>query len=419
MTSALVSRLMLMAAFAAAPARAQDYEDPSGRPIIAVADFRLTAADGERSWLQGGLGKARFGNDGQDALKLRARAVEGSLVLHPTLGFSVDGTAVLVAQQGQQHAVDLSEVIVSWRRDPHGSFRLSARAGLFWPPVSLEHSGPEWAVTETITASAINSWIGEEVKVGGIEATGAARIAGRRVSLTAAIFGFNDTAGTLLAFRGWALHDQKATAFGLQPLPTLDPFMAAGVQAARTRPVIELDDRPGWYAKLSVSPLPGFDLQLLHYDNRGDPEAVTDSLQWGWRTTFTNLGVRWHPAPGWTLSGQAMSGCTKMGFPENGKIWVDTDYRAAFLLATRAIGSGSVSGRIEAFGTRGRGGVIRSDDREDGWAATLAGRWRVNDHVSLLAEALRIESRRPGRLRDGLDPKQDQTVLQLALRVRS
>ncbi|MEI9926712.1 MAG: hypothetical protein WDN44_02075 [Sphingomonas sp.] len=33
-----------------------------------------------------------------------------------------------------------------------GPAKVSARAGLFWPAVSLEHSGPEWAVTDTITA---------------------------------------------------------------------------------------------------------------------------------------------------------------------------------------------------------------------------------------------------------------------------
>src|SRR4051812_17213250 len=117
--SAHFSTVALIAALAAAPARAGDYEDPSGKPVIAIADFRLTAADGESPWLQGGFGKARFGNSARDNRNIKARAVEGALVLHPTLGFSVDATAVLVAQQGHSHAIDLSEAFIAWRRDPH------------------------------------------------------------------------------------------------------------------------------------------------------------------------------------------------------------------------------------------------------------------------------------------------------------
>ena len=44
--------------------------------------------------------------------------------------------------------------------------KLVARAGV-WPPVRLNHNRPEWRVRDTITPSAINSWIGDEVKLGG------------------------------------------------------------------------------------------------------------------------------------------------------------------------------------------------------------------------------------------------------------
>ena len=60
-----------------------------------------------------------------------------------------------------------------------------------------------------ITPSAINSWIGEEVKVVGVEGTATHPLAGGRLSGTFGLFGFNDTAGTQLAFRGWALHDRR------------------------------------------------------------------------------------------------------------------------------------------------------------------------------------------------------------------
>jgi len=414
------SGLALAVVCAGGAARAQDYGDASGKPVTAVVDLRLTGADGERSWLEGGFGKARFGADGAsggDGWRVRARGVAADLVWKPELSWSVGGTLAVTAQQGQEHPVDLSEAFLSWRRGPHGAARLSGRLGLFWPPVSLEHSGPAWSVSETITPSAINSWIGEEVKMGAAEGTVSLPMGDGRLAATVALFGFNDTAGTLLAFRGWALHDEKATAFGHQPLPALGTFMQ-DVQAQRSRPLIELDDRPGFYASLRWSSAGPLKLQAFYYDNRGDPEAVDADLQWGWRTRFGNIGAVLQLDQRTRFTSQAMIGSTEMGFLQDGKIWVDTRFRSAFLLATRTIGSASsVSGRIEGFGSTGRGSILAADDSEDGWAATLAGRHVIGGHVTVLGEILHIESMRDARRRDGIAPRQRQTVIQLAARL--
>lgn len=401
----------------ATSAPAQDYGSLSGNPLTLAGDARLVVAEGEASWIDGGFGKARFGGDEDGDLRVRPEAVEADLVWQPELSWSLGATLALTAQHGQEHAIDLSEAFLFYRHDPIGAIRLSTRAGLFWPPVSLEHSGPEWAVTETITPSAINSWIGEEVKLVGWEASGSLPLWGGRLRATGALFGWNDTSGTLLAFRGWALHDQKATAFGRQRLPPLDGFMTSA-QAARTRPVIEIDDRVGFYGGIGWS-ASGVRVEALHYDNRGDPEAVTATMQWGWRTRFDSLGARVDVTPELQLTGQAMTGTTEMGFPRGGRIWVDTRFRSAFAMATQQIGSASLSGRVEAFDTRGRGSVTAGEDDEEGWAFTLAARRPFGEHVTLLAEVLRVESERDARLRDALDPHQAHTVAQIAIRVRN
>ena len=102
--------------------------------------------------------------------RIEPQAVEGDLIWTPRFSWSLGGTVVATAQQGQDQAVDLSEAFLTYKPLLGGGTRIVARAGLFWPPVSLEHTGPEWRVRDTITPSAINSWIGEEVKVGGLEA---------------------------------------------------------------------------------------------------------------------------------------------------------------------------------------------------------------------------------------------------------
>lgn len=403
------------AAASAAPVAAQSYdENPFGRSLYVLGDLRMVGADGERSWLDGGFGKTRAGSDGN--WHVRPRAVEGDVVWQPRLGWAVDATVAVIAQQGQENPVDLSEAYVSYRHDPIGKTRLSARVGLMWPPISLEHSGPAWSVTETITPSAINSWVGEELKVVAAEGSATLPVAGGKLTATAAIFGFNDTSGTLLSFRGWALHDVKATAFGHLPLPPLDAFMQ-DAQAPATRPVVELDDRPGFYAKLGWS-TPSVKIQALYYDNRGDPTAVDAELQWGWRTRFVSLAGQIKPSSRLTVTAQAISGTTQMGYPMPDRLWVDTHYDSAFLLASARVGErSSISGRIETFGTRGDGSVLAQQTSEDGWAATLAGRHSFGDHVTLLAEVLHVDSRRNERTRVNLHSEQRQTTVQTSLRL--
>ena len=404
------------------PARAADPAETG--LVTAYANFDLAAVDGPRSWLdEGGTGKVRFGNSDGDALRLRPHATEAGIVLQPSFGWSLSGLVSVIAQHGQDKPIDISEGFVRWRPLPIGGIRLNVRAGIFWPPVSLEHGGGEWAVNETITPSAINSWIAEEVKVGGVEANLSTMIGAHRLSLTAAGFELNDTAGTLLTFRGWALHDEKATLFAYQPLPLMNNFMRRA-QDDETWPMIDLDHRIGWYAKFAWAPPGLFELQYFHYDNRGDPQVMNADRQWGWRTRFDHLGAIVDLDAKTRLTLQAIHGTTIMGFRRGAtaRRWVDMRYRSAFLLATRRlqIGSreGSVSGRIEAFGTRNRGSVVLSDDDEIGWAATAAAHWPMFRRASLLAEALHVDSRRDARLREGDDPRQHQNILRLSLRLR-
>lgn len=409
------------ALLAAAPVRAAD--PPASGWLIAYADFDLAAADGPRAWLNapddvGGTGKARFGNPTGDGLRVRPYATEAGVVVQPDLGWSLSGLVSLIAQDGQDKAVDVSEAYLRWRPLAFGAVRLTVRAGLFYPPVSLEHGNSEWSTVETVTPSAINSWIGEEVKVAGAEATLSAMIGDHRLSLTGAGFALNDTAGTLLTFRGWALSDEKATLFSHQPLPVMNDFLRT-VQALDTRPMIDLDHRIGWYAKFTWAPPGPFALQYFHYDNRGDPEALDAALQWAWRTRFDHLGATLDLDKRTRLTAQAIDGTTMMGFPGAGNVrWIDMRYRSAFLLATRRIAEGTVSGRIEAFSTRNHGSEVLSDDNETGWAATGAIRWPLMRQATLMGEALHIDSRRDARLREGVDPRQHQNILRLTLRLR-
>ncbi len=394
----------------------------SPETVTLFGDVRAVAVDGEKSWVDNGFGKLRYGGNlptGSANLQLKPEFGEAGIIWQPRFGWSLSGTVVAVTQGGGRLDGGLSEAFLTYKPLVDGGISVSARAGLMWPPVSLEHSGPEWAVTETITPSAINSWIGEEVKVIGLELNAKGEFGAHTVTATISGFDYNDTAGALVTYRGWGLHDRKALAFSKQPLPPLDEFMEYA-QPPYTHPVMDLDpgtlSRPGFYAKLAWDlPVP-VHLEVLHYDNNGNPEAVNSNLEWGWRTIFNNVGMVAEFADGWQARAQALAGHTRMGFEMSGADWIDTRFRSAYGMVTRHLERGAISARFDLFDTRNSGSAVTSENDEDGWAATIAARRSLNRVMTAFVEFLHVESSRDARARLALAPHQSQNQFQLALR---
>lgn len=392
----------------------------SRNTVFLLLDGRLALANGERSWVNGGLGKTRFEGTSTGGYQGYAVPVEADLIWTPRFTNSLSANVSAAWQRDQENEVDLIEAFVNFLPPQKGSVGFQFRAGLMWPEISLEHStGGAWSVVDTITPSAINSWVGEETKVLGAEATVRANLGEHNVALTGGVFGFNDTSGTLLSFRGWALHDEKATAFGHFPLPPLNDFIVH-LQEDRTRSLLEIDHRPGFYGRLDWRPPAPVGVAVFYYDNRGDPEAFNPSGQWGWRTRFLNVGANADLSEKTRLVAQAMTGSTIMGFQTGGENWVHTRFRSAFaLLSHRLDDKWTVAGRVEAFDTRERGSRMSPLESEEGWSWTAAAKYLVNDRVTVKAEALNVRSRRPIRaVNFGTNPFQAQTVFQLALQVR-
>ena len=394
----------------------------SPNTLSLIVDLRIVVADGHQSWIEGGFGKTRYDGTTDGDMQLHSQPYEGSLIWRPQFTPTVSGNVSAAWQAGfDDEKFDVMEGYVTFIPSRKGNTNFSAKAGYYWPEISLEHAtGGAWSTVYTITPSAINSWVGEEVKVIGAEATIYHTIGNQDFSATAGAFGFNDTSGTLLSFRGWGLHDIKSTLFGQFPLPPRNAFMM-NAQEGVTRSVLEIDNRVGFYGRVEWRPAASLLFNAFYYDNRGDPEAFTKSLQWGWRTRFWNFGMVADLGPSTRLIAQAMTGTTQMGFiqPNATHYWVDTRFRSAFALLTQRIGPGALTGRFELFDTKERGSLMNpAEENEDGWALTAAGRWPVLDKTTLFVEALHMQSDRGARARVGLPARETQTVLQAALRFR-
>jgi hypothetical protein len=401
--------LILTCAFAS---RAQAQSDiVSPETLHGLVEVRAAAADGETSWLDGGFGKTSVSGGGQARVQLTQAALEW----RPRFNFAVSAVVTGLLQPQLDPKLDLSEAYLKLKAPPSDLGRVSARVGVFYPPVSMEHDGVAWTTPDMLSGSALNSWIGEEVKVAGAEVTLQRSLGAHEIEATAAVFGWNDTAGTLLTFRGWALDEVRTGVRTAFHLPPLSPF-AGQFQYDETYPFRELDHRAGYYGRLEWRPPAPVSFNALCYDNAGNRTAVDSDGQWAWETRFVNVGMKWQASDNTRVLVQAMNGETLMGYVTPAGIWFNTGFQAAYVLAQHRLGDDTVSGRLDAFRTRDRTFRALDDNQENGWAATASWRHRLASHLDLLVEAQHVASKRPSRSLAGEAAKQDQTVLQSALR---
>ena len=408
-----------LAALCATPASAEsDLKLFTPDTLELTGDVRLVAVDGEKSWVDRGFGKLRTSGYG-DEIRFVPQLGNVNLIWKPQFTWSLSATVVGSVQGGERTEAGLSQAYLTFRPMRGSKLSFSARAGLMWPPVSLEHEGSDWHVEESITPSAINSWIGEEVRPVAVEGTLGTDLGAHKLRLTAALMAANDTSGTLLTFRGWALHDRTTLAFRAQPLPPLDDEIAE-YQASSTHPLLDIHGgfahRPGYYAKLAWQPPIPVRVELFRYDNRGDPEMVDPHREWGWKTDFNHIGVVADLGSATELKAQALQGYTGMGFPEDGRRWVHMRFRSAYAMLVHDFGSLGVAARADTFDTRNHGSDVGDEYDDTGWSAMIAAKHRIGPFTGFL-ELLHVSSRHEEREEQGLKPRQHQTQLQAALRM--
>lgn len=399
-------------------ATASDLQLFTRRTFELSGDVRLVAVDGEKSWVSGGFGKLRSGSEGDEDFKLQPQLGNVSLVWKPQLTWSLGAVVVASVQGGERTQAGLSQAYLTFRPMRSSTFALSARAGLMWPPVSLEHEGADWHVKDSITPSAINSWIGEEVRPVAVEASLAGSLGDHKLRAIAAVMAGNDTAGTLLTFRGWALHDRTTLAFRRDPLPPLGDL--TGYQAPFTHPLLDVHSgfarHPGYYAKLAWQPPLPVRIELFRYDNEANPEDANAGPEWGWRTRFNHLGAVAELGSATELKVQAIEGRTRMGYRMPLRNWVDEQFRSAFVMATYRFGKIGIAARGDLFDTRNRGSIWTAEYDEHGWAAMLAAK-REWGPVTGMLEMLHVWSNTPAREYAGQEERQSQSQLQAQVRM--
>ena len=396
------SLLGLLGCFACTAA-AQDFK------LHAWADGRLVAAPDESSWTRGGLGKTRFGDGGTD-VRFGGAGLFGTAQFTPALL----ALAEVQFQNTDRPTVDVIEAYLRYRPVSLSRWRWSVQAGAFMPPISLENDAIGWTSPWTLTPSAINSWVGEELRPVGAEAHVEWRGDADTWEWRGALFRRNDPAGNLLAARGWSLSDLT---YGLgSRLREPDAVLLQNGQQppGRYDPFQNIGHRNGWYANLAWHATGRGSVNLMRYDNRADPAAHSDSGVFAWHTYFWALGATADTGPiSWIA--QSMDGDTVIE-PVDG-LELETHFRSAFVLAGWNRGAWRPALRIEHFSTRSPPSQAGLRQGEHGQAVTAALNWRPRDWLRLTAEVLRIDSVRTQRVDAGLPAASVVTQVQLGIRL--
>ena len=332
-------------------------------------------ATGHPSWLGGGLG--RF-----DAGGAAPGKGEGAALGDLQLGFDWKPSEHLVLHAHGVARAEPSELrgrrggLVSAYLQSgveRGRHTFELRAGQFFLGTSRENTEDLWTSPYTITFSALNSWIAQEIRPLGVNGEWRVLTSSALIATAATLFRGNDTAGALLAWRGWTIGNRLSVYDEVLPLPPLQSLQTVFAKQRKDGTVPferDLDGRTGYAARVRYAIPEIFNLQYTHLDNRGDRKLHRS--EYAWATRFDDIGAELHSG-NTTFVAEWLAGRTAMGPKPLG---VDDGFYAAYVLGSLRSGRGRFSARFEVFATSDRREVDTEKYDEHGRAWTFS--WFVD-----------------------------------------
>ena len=369
-------------------------------------DGRLVSSDGQKSFVNGGLGTLRYDHT-QSGLRLGRARFALSEALGEVWSLRLDASAWA---DDDRNPVDLTEAYLQFRPYPFAGYRFRFKAGAFYAPMSLENRAAGWESPYTLSYSAINTWFGEELRTIGVEGQldwlGTRTGHGFDLALTGGVFGWNDPAGTVIATRGFALSDRQTTLFGRVGSSKSSPYQPIEL-------FHEIDGRPGYYAGVEARYLDKVVIRALHYDNRADPAAFDSAIDnFAWETHFNSVGLRAESANGWTGIVQWLDGET---YIEPHGTYIGWPFRARFALVSRQMGHHRLSMRYDSFAVESESADGGGAQHGHAWTAAYV--FEPDTHWKVTLEWLRVTSDAANRALDlGIPRVATETQIQLAVR---
>lgn len=380
--------------------------------VIGVVRVSAGSFETAPSFLEGGFGKLL--DDGESATAEARLAVDWEM--GAGWGLFMHGVARRDADGETSAGSGLLEAFVE-KSFGDGEWHLwTVRAGQFFLPSSRENVDSLWTSPYTLSLSAMNSWIAEEIRPIGVDvAYRKTFLSDHKLQLAATVFGGNDTSATLIAWRGFSFHDRPTPTGRFVPLPPIERFdeqfprqSARGSKAFGS----DLDGRPGYAGRARWNaPDDKAVIQATAFLNRGD--RALHGEEYAWETDFRWLSAETRLPAGLRLVGEWGTGTSKMGFaPPGGKseAVVDILFDTFYVLLTRDFGTWRATVRYDDFRVEDRDSTALDDNREDGRAWTLAVLVPIDEHWRAGAEWLDVEADRPSAGRAGSPPVDGDSV---------
>jgi hypothetical protein len=311
-----------------------------------------------------------------------------------------DFSATVHAQwhRAPEAGLGVTEAWVNWSPLPLAGYRVRGRAGMFYPAMSLENTDLAWTSPYTNSFSAINSWIAEEVKTRAVELSvsrpGRFFKSDHSFQWVGALFQGNDPAGSILTWRGFALHNLQ-TGIGERVDFANYPSIAAGgavePQPAWVEPNRELDHKTGYYLGTHWLYQDQTEVRLYWYDNRGEPTTFKHG-QYAWDTRFVSLALQQQLTEQWRLLAQYLNGDTAMG-----EQVVVADYRSHYLMLNYQVAQHSLSLRYDHFEVFDKDQTPGDNNNGKGHSWTLNWTYQWTEHFHVALEHSSLQSWQPNR----------------------
>jgi len=375
----------------------------SGQSLIEVSgqlSGRAAWVESPPSWLDGGFGRLEAGGRGSDSSRIvHLETANLGLDLHPVswMDIHVHGIGRNEPDGSEGEPAGVVEAYVDVRPVDSAVNHLRVRAGMFFLPTSRENVENLWSSPYTLSFSALNSWIAQELRPVGAEIEyGRILSGGDRFVLAAAGFGGNDSSGTLLAWRGWSVGSRLGVYGEVLPLPGLaslaDPTIFGTQRPDGTKSFgADRDDRIGWSARVRWNRSDRFTFQAAFVDNLGDRDL--HEAEYAWRTRLIIAGGDLRVTENVTIAAEVASGSTGMGFGP--RAWVQANLYTGYLLASYRVSRHRISVRADTFNSADRDGSLAEINSEQGSAITLAYFFDRDSHVRVGLELVDLSESRP------------------------
>ncbi len=380
---------LLLVLILASPVLSAQDGDFSVSGVLAVGGHQ---GQGGRSWSEAGLGRYLADDDASLQAHLGVfwqPTLEWSLSAHLRADDRGSGDGI--------QTIGLVEASVSRHFFLADDARISVRIGQLFLPSTQEAIDPLWQSRYTLSLSSLNSWVAEEIRPIGVDTSWhSGADAEFESEFGTMLFAGNDSAGSLLAWRGFALHDRLAVRNETVPLPALpslqDPLQFGDQDNDGARPIgRDLDGRVGYALHGRWGRSEHWRLVGTWFDNRGDRRLHRG--EYAWDTRFSIVGASWRPHPEWDLAAEWMQGSSGMGL-RSGPVFVDIDFRSAYLIASWSPDPRwRLSLRGDRFRVIDRDRTIAEDNDDSGDAVTAAGFYAPSERWRFGIEFIRTGSR--------------------------